>query len=324
MSAAADRRCWGQRTGTTIGSRGGWCTSGRRARSRSPSRRAIAHRSSLPGHPRKFSIKWCARHLQFKFEGWVTPNGHGITWSISQRSAGTSQWGNRQNRSRTRTNSASRAEGRYPGSGAAPGSHNGTTVAPPRSASASTTVGTTPRPGNNATPRSFNTAGGLGCCSGSGADVGAGAGVGGGAGLGLVAGVALGRCCGVAGGDEVLGRVDGGLVGDHPDHHIRVPGRPRPGTPGRRTGTPDGHCRDPSPRPHQPTVPPPCADRPRTPRSPSPRSGAPTPRHPGPTTGPTPRSPRRDPHGRRSGNPGSGSLPCCAAPPRDHGARSPR
>ena len=61
---------------------------------------------------------------------------------MSQNSAGSSQPGKRQVRSRTRTKSSSAADGRYPGSGASPGRRTSLTLAPERIRSASNGVGT--------------------------------------------------------------------------------------------------------------------------------------------------------------------------------------
>ncbi len=54
-SVAVDRRCWGQRTGTTTGCPVWWCRSGHPAPSRLLCHPVTAHRSTLPGRPRKFS-----------------------------------------------------------------------------------------------------------------------------------------------------------------------------------------------------------------------------------------------------------------------------
>ena len=113
--------------------------------------------------------KWCFRQRQRRFEGCVGPAGYGTAWSMSQNSAARSQLGNRQVRSRHRTNSSNAVEGRYPGSGAesSPGWRTCRTRAPRRTNSASRVAGTVPPLVISAAGRLSS--GGLG--SGSGASI---------------------------------------------------------------------------------------------------------------------------------------------------------
>lgn len=79
------------------------------------------------------------------------PSPQAMVWSRSLTSAGRSQWGQRQHRSRARTKSASAVGMRYLLSGSTAGGLTCRTIAPAAISSASHGVGTIPNPGRNAT-----------------------------------------------------------------------------------------------------------------------------------------------------------------------------
>ena len=80
------------------------------------------------------------------FDGCVGPTGNGMVWSIWHTAAGSSHPGQRQVRSRQRTNSANSADGRYPGSATGAGNGTGLSLAVAAS-SRSSGAGTAPNPG---------------------------------------------------------------------------------------------------------------------------------------------------------------------------------